>query len=134
MLPTFNQKITILNKVKAIHSGINRDVWVKTILNNCFFNMSRQRNISGTVVTNGSVFICRIPKNYKYKPYNEWIKNLDGFTLSTGDYIVSGTVEEENIDNIIKLIEKYKPNVFQITRFKDNTIFKHLAHYCVEGV
>ncbi|MDE6357908.1 MAG: hypothetical protein K2L15_04895 [Eubacteriales bacterium] len=136
-LPTFNQKITVLNKIKATHSTTRLDVWKKTTLDSCFFNAQAVRNINGTTVTMGNNFICRVPKNDNYRPYNKWIEDLEGFTFSTGDYIVKGEVTEDLItpDNIRKVVEKYKPNAFEVRFFKDNTgIIAFLEHYHLEGV
>ena len=137
MLPTFGDTITILNKLKAIHSASKMDIWKKTVLDNCFFSSQAVRNIKGTTVTMGNNFICRVPKNKDYSPYNEWSKDLTGFTFSTGDFIVNGIVTEEIIDanNIKKIIEQYKPNTFEIRFFKDNTnSIPLLAHYHLGGV
>src|SRR5690625_3668132 len=95
LLPTFNCTITILNKLDGINSKTGLDVWKKTVLHNCFFSTQAIRNISGTTVSIGNNFVCRIPKNNNYKPYNEWIDNLGGFTLSTGDFIIKGEIEED---------------------------------------
>lgn len=137
LLPTFNQKITILNKLKGIDSATRLDVWKKTTLDSCFFNTQTVRNINGTTVTVGHNFICRVPKNENYRPYNEWIEDLEGFTFSTGDYIIKGEVTEDliTLDNIKKIIAKYKPNAFEIRFFKDNTgTIGLLEHYHLEGV
>lgn len=137
MLPTFDYTITILNKLKATHSATKLDVWKKTVLHNCFFSTQAIRNISGSTVSVGSNFICRIPKNEEYRPYNEWMQDLEGFTFSTGDYIIKGEVIEDIItpNNIRSVIEKYKPNAFEIRFFKDNTgTVEFLEHYHLEGV
>ena len=137
LLTTFNCTITILNKLDGINSKTGLDVWKKTVLHNCFFSTQAIRNISGTTVSIGNNFVCRIPKNNNYKPYNEWIDNLEGFTLSTGDFIIKGEIEEDIItpNNIRSVVEKYSPNAFEIRCFKDNTnTIKVLEHYHLEGV
>lgn len=137
LLPTFDYTITVLNKLKAIHSASKLDVWKKTILHNCFYSSKTVSNITGTTVAVGSNFICRVPKNAKYRPYNVWQKDLTGFTFNTGDYIFLGELEEEDITakNIISIVNKYKPNVFEIKTFKDNTgAIELYEHYHLEGV
>lgn len=136
-LPTFDYTITILNKLKATHSTTKLDIWKKTVLDNCYFSTQAVRNISGSTVTVGNNYICRIPKNINYRPYNQWIEDLEGFTFSTGDYIVKGEVTEDIItpNNIRSIVDKYRPNAFEIRFFKDNTgIVEFLEHYHLEGV
>ena len=67
----------------------------------------------------GYIDFNAIPKNKEYRPYNEWMQDLEGFTFSTGDYIVKGEVIEDIItpNNIRSVIEKYKPNAFEIRFF-----------------
>lgn len=137
MLPTFDYTVTILNKLKAQNSATRQDVWVKTVVQNCAWTSNLVRNISGTSVSVGGSYVVRIPKNENYKPYSEWTKNNQGFTFSTGDYLILGEIEEEIItpQTVIQLIQKYRPNACEIRYFKDNTGTIELAeHYHLEGV
>lgn len=137
MLPTFDYTVTILNKLKAQNSATRQDVWFKTVVQNCAWTSNLVRNISGTSVSVGGSYVVRIPKNENYKPYAEWIKDNQGFTFSTGDYLILGEIEEEIItpQTVIQLIQKYRPNACEIRYFKDNTETIELAeHYHLEGV
>lgn len=137
LLPTFDYPITIINKLKSVNSTTKLDSYYKTVIQNCVFTTEIVRNVQGTQASVGNVYISRIPKDERYKPYAEWIKTLDGFTISTDDYIIKGEIEEDLItpNNIIQIVNKYRPNAFQIRVFKDNTGTIELAeHYKVEGV
>lgn len=137
MLPTFDYTVTILNKLKAQHSATKQDVWFKTVVNNCAWTSTIVRSVAGTTVSVGSSYIVRIPKDSRYRPYSEWIKDNQGFTFSTGDYLILGEIEEEIItpQTVIALVQKYRPNACEIRSFKDNTGTIELAeHYHLEGV
>ncbi len=137
MLPTFGYTITVLNRLKAKHSTTKLDIWKKTVLHNCFLSTQAIRSITGTTVSISNNFICRVPKNENYRPYNDWIYDLEGFTFSTGDYVIKGEIQEDIIEpnNIRDIVDKYRPNAFEIRLFKDNTgAIEVLEHYHLEGV
>lgn len=137
LLPTFDYTLTLLNRVKATDSTTGLDVWKKTVLKNCAFSSRAIRNVQGSnTVSLGSAYVVRIPKNDDYKPYNEWYQTLEGFTFSTGDYIIKGEISEDvSPKNVVSLINKYRPDAFEIRLFKDNTgTVELLEHYHIEGV
>lgn len=137
LLPTFDYTITLINKLKATDSATKVESYYKTVLHNCAFTTESIRNVQGSTTSVGNVYVTRIPKNMNYKPYSEWVSSLDGFTISLDDYVIKGEIEEEVItpQTIAKIINKYRPNAFQIRSFKDNTGTIELAeHYKLEGV
>lgn len=139
LLPTFDYTITILNKLKATDSATKLDVWKKTVINNCAWSSNIVRNVSGTTVSVGTSFVVRIPKSDEYKPYNEWkdSETLEGFTFSTGDYLIKGEITEDVItpNNVQTIVNQHRPEAFEIRYFKDNTGTIELAeHYHIEGV
>lgn len=139
LLPTFDYTITILNKLKATDSATKLDVWKKTVINNCAWSSNIVRNVSGTTVSVGTSFVVRIPKSDEYKPYNEWkdSETLEGFTFSTGDYLIKGEIAEDVItpNNVQTIVKQHRPEAFEIRYFKDNTGTIELAeHYHIEGV
>lgn len=138
LLPTFDYTITILNKAKATDTATGLDVWRKTVLNNCAWSANAVRNIQGSTVSVGNAFVVRVPKSPDYHPYSEWITNIyKGFTFSTGDYIIKGEIEEQDItpNNVLNIVSKHRPEAFEIRYFKDNTGTVELAeHYHIEGV
>lgn len=139
MLPTFDYKITVLNKLSAKDSVTKQDVWYKTVLNNCAFSSEIVRDASGTTVAVGNAFVARIPKSENYLPYSKWIENPDAnFTLNVGDYVILGELDDSEIvvpNNIQKIYQSHKATAFVIKAFKDNTGTIELAeHYRVDGV
>lgn len=139
LLPTFDYTITVLNKLKATDSATKLDVWKKTVINNCAWSSNIVRNVSGTTVSVGTSFVVRIPKSDEYKPYNKWkdSETLEGFTFSTGDYLIKGEITEDVItpNNVQTIVNQHRPEAFEIRYFKDNTGTIELAeHYHIEGV
>lgn len=137
LLPTFDYTITVLNKLKSTDSATKLDVWKKTVLNNCAWSSQAVRSVQGSTVSLGNAFVVRVPKNADYKPYNEWKDTLDGFTFSTGDYIIKGEITEDTVtpNNVLKIVEAYRPDAFSVVFFKDNTgTVEALEHYHIEGV
>lgn len=106
-------KITLLNKLKRKDSATNRDVWYKTILNDCEYAITSVSNVSGTTVSMGQQFTVLIPFTGKYIPYNVWKDLADKsgvYTLSSSDTIILGEVEEEITDcNIVAIKNQYEP-------------------------
>lgn len=137
LLPTFDYTITVLNKLAARDSATKLDVWKKTVLKNCAWSSNTVRSVQGTTVSVGSSFVVRVPKSDDYKPYGEWKETLEGFTFSTGDYVIKGEIEEETVtpNNVLGIVSRHKPEVFEVRLFKDNTGTVELAeHYRIEGV
>ena len=137
LLPTFDYTITVLNKLAARDSATKLDVWKKTVLTNCAWSSNTVRSVQGTTVSVGSSFVVRVPKSEDYKPYNEWKETLDGFTFSTGDYVIKGEIEEETVtpNTVLDNVSRHKPEAFEVRLFKDNTGTVELAeHYRIEGV
>lgn len=136
-IPYWTEKITIVNKLAAKDSATKLDTYKKTVVENCFYKQIISRDVSGTTVNLGTSAVCRIPKNPKYKPYNEWKKDItDGFTLSVGDYIFRGEISETiTADNVIALYNKNRLSAFVIKAVADDSHFMGLGeHYRVEGV
>lgn len=138
LLPTFDDTITLLNKLSAHDSLTKLDVWKKTVIHNCFFKSQTVRNINGTTVSLGSSFLCRVPKSPDYVPYSKWREDIaQGFTFSVGDIIIRGEIEETDINpnNVTQILTKYRPEAFRISAFSDNTgKIEALEHYRIEGV
>lgn len=139
ILPTFDYTITLLNKVKAQDTADKRsDAWFKTVLHNNQFSAYTVRDVTGTTASVANVLTARIPKNTKYKPYAQWIKDpLQGFTFSVGDIVIKGEIEESIItpQTVNTILQKHQPNAFTIKTFKDNTGTVEVGeHYHVEGI
>lgn len=137
LLPHWNDTITICNKLSSKDSATKIDTWKKTVLHNCFFKQKIERDISGTTVSIGTSSICRIPKNPDYRQYGEWKEDItEGFTLSVGDYIFKGELDETiTANNIVSVYNGHKPNAMLVKAVSDNSDFLGLAeHYRAEGV
>lgn len=136
MLPTFDYTITVLNKLSARDSATKLDVWKSTVLHNCSWSGKAERSMDGNNAVVGNVFVVRVPKSADYHPYNEWKESMDGFTFSTGDYIIRGEVTDEVTPNTVQsIINAHKPEAFIIKLFQDNTgTVEALEHYHIEGV
>lgn len=136
LIPSFTDTITILNRLNGADSKDKIDKWYKTIIKDCFFSNKEVSSGVKGFVTAGTRYICRITENKNYIPYDKWRASLNGFTFSLGDYIILGEIKEIEINtqNIVPIINKYKPNSFEIKYFKDNTRVGFLKHYHLEGM
>ena len=82
----------------------------------------------GNTITYSNGYEVHIPQaqEYTYFEYSIWknSENLDDcFTFSVDDYVILGEVEEEiTPNNITEVIDKYKPNAFQIRVYEDLTL------------
>ena len=116
----FNDTITLLNKVK--NPNTHKDEWKKTVLAGCNWSTKTIRNVSGSTTSISYTLSCRI------------LYNGTQVTINVGDYAVKGEVKDEiTPDNIVKVINSYRPNAFMIKSLKDNTSGR-LKHYHIEGV
>lgn len=129
----YNDTITVINKLDARDATLKEDAYFKHTLNGCMWSETSQRAVSsdGTVDI-GTVFRVQIPENPFYLPYKEWCKQgnrSDHFTVSHGDYIVLGEVEEEiTAANLNKVMRLYEPNAFQVQHFRDLTHGEGMEH------
>lgn len=114
----YNQKVTILNKLKRSDSKTGVDVWRKSVVDNVVWYTDSARSAGGSSVFIGTYITVLFPFNVNYLPYMEWKKpgNQDNhFTMSSGDYIILGDVDEDiTANNIIKVLENYGENVCQV--------------------
>ena len=138
MLPTFDYKITILNKIKSVDNSNNGDIWKKTVVNNCSFSKSNQVDNAGNTISSAALFVIRIPKSKNYLEYKEWIKSPNNnFTLNGGDYIIKGEIPENptTSKDVTDIYNSYRETACKITFTKDNTnTIECMEHYRVEGI
>lgn len=133
LTPTFTETITLLNKLDAKDSETGLDVWKSTVLHDCAWSEKSVRSVQGNVVSVGRSIIVRIPSSPDFHPYSEWKDGMNGFTLSTGDCIVRGTVSEAvTADNVKSVLAAHEG--FVVKSAKINTAIPALAHYLAEGV
>lgn len=116
----FHDTITVLSKYR--NPDTRKDEWSKTVLTDCNWASKVVRNVSGSTASIGYTLSCRIPYKGVQAKFN------------LGDYVVKGKVTEDvTANNIVSLINSYRPNAFMIKSFKDNTSDR-LKHYHLEGV
>lgn len=133
-LPTWNDTITVLNKRDGLDSPDHLDAWKRTVLRGCFWAGQQTRSQSGQEISEGASCLLRVPQSADYRPYLDWKTDMGGFTFSPGDYIILGEMEEEvTAETVQSVVERHRPNAFEIRKFKDNTKGP-LPHYRLEGV
>lgn len=143
----YDKTVTVINRLDAKDGGTQYDTFYACVIPNVMWSLVTTR----TVDTNGTVTIgtshrVQIPENEQYHPYKEWATNPgEGFTISTGDYVVLGEVSEEiTASNIRKVIAKYEPDAFQVQSFRNATkgdgfthstrgIRRFIEPYIIEG-
>lgn len=136
--------LTIYNQYKDPQTKVVS--WFKTVVNGCFWKYTGNKVTVGQVELETNTTICRIPKDARFLERYVWeaLPNdqmANHFTLSPGDIIVKGEVED-TIDEMDKgkrstdLIAKYKrlQGCIVIQRFTDNTgVGRNDKHYYVVG-
>lgn len=136
----YNQKVTILNKLKCGDNGNNVDIWQKTVIEDVAWYSRAERTVHNNSVSICSYIICLIPHHSEYLDYTAWRKLDDAerknhFTMSSGDYIVLGDVDEEiTAKNVISVMSKYDPDVCSVKhceRLHDR--FNSVVQLRVEG-
>lgn len=133
-LPTWNDTVTVLNKRDGLDSPDGMDVWKKTVLRGCFWAGEQTQGQSGQEVSEGASYLLRVPQSADYRPYPDWKSDMEGFTFSPGDYVILGEAAEEITPETVQgVVERNRPNAFEVRKFKDNTRGL-LPHYRLEGV
>lgn len=135
----YNQRVTILNKLKRTDSKTGVDVWRKSIVDDVVWYTKSSRSAGSSSVFIGTYITVLFPFNSRYLPYMEWKKpgnQEEHFTMSSGDYIILGDVPENiTANNIIKVLEQYGENVCQVKHHNANyKRFGARVQLKVEGV
>lgn len=120
----YNQTITILNKLRREDNDGKTDVWYKTVVDNAVWYTDSARSAGSNAVYIGSYITILLPFHDEYMDYEEWKKQVNKdelFTVSVGDYIIKGTIEDEvNANNIVKVTQKYGENVCLVRHHNAN--------------
>lgn len=135
----YNQRVTILNKLKRTDSKTGVDVWRKSTVDDVVWYTKSARSAGSSSVFIGTYITVLFPFNSRYLPYMEWKKpgnQEEHFTMSSGDYIILGDVPENiTANNIIKVLEGYGENVCQVKHHNANyKRFGARVQLKVEGV
>ena len=89
-----------------------------------------------------SVYTARIAQSPQYLPYREYAKlskeeRAGYFTFNIGDIVVKGDCPEEitgkTPNTASELLNRWKPEAFEVTAFSDNTSHMCEKHYRVGG-
>lgn len=135
----YNQKVTILNKLKRADGSGDVDVWYKHEVDNAAWYTDSARSAGGTSVFIGTYITVLIPFNEDYVPYKEWKNSEDKetkFTMSSGDYVVLGTVPEEiTAQNVIQIMQNYGADVCTVRHLNEtHNRFGARVQLKIEGV
>lgn len=136
--------ITIYNKF--VDEQTNVVSWYRTVLTDCFWQLTGTTVKVGEAVLDSKSIICRIPKNSKFLEKQAWIKQPNDlmpqyFTLAQGDIIIKGVCIDV-IDEYTKghrstdLLGKYREYqaCMEITEWSNNTgKGRNSEHYMARG-
>lgn len=142
MNPNYCHTITLYNCLRARDNPDKKDVWSRTVLQDCFYKASTLQVQNGTEASMTNTYTVRIPQDSKYLPYHKW-KGVpleargEYFTVSEGDLVIYGECEEvitgDTGNTAPQLLLKYRPDAFKVTSFADNTAHCMAKHYRLGG-
>lgn len=142
MNPNYCHTITLYNCLKARDNPDKKDVWIRTVLYDCFYKASTMQVQNGTEAAMTNTYTVRIPESQAYLPYHRW-KSLPAaarrgyFTVSENDIVIHGECFEnitgEGGNTAPQLMQRYKPDAFKVTSFSDNTAHRMGKHYRLGG-
>lgn len=99
--------ITIANKLKRSDSLTGQDVWYKTHLE-AVVKVDKVETVVGTEVSMGNAYTILIPFSDKYVHYRDWTDRDNTYTMTQGDIIFLGEVEEDiTPTSIVQLKKSY---------------------------
>lgn len=110
--------------MKRTDGTSGKDEWFKTVLTDVAWYTDSARSAGNHDVYIGSYITILIPFHDEYIDYLDWILLNDKenyYTMSTGDYVISGLVKEEiTADNIVKTLDKYGERVCLVRHHNTN--------------
>lgn len=150
MNPNYRHTITLYNCLMAKDNQEDRDVWIRTVLQDCFYKAESITIQNGTALSpsgaystsKANTYTVRIPENKRYLPYSAWAgleetERKERFTVSEGDIVVYGECSDVisglSGSTATEVLLKNKPNAFMVTAFADNTIHMFGKHYRLGG-
>lgn len=136
--PGYVHTLTLYNRIRAADTSDRKERWIRTVLHNCFWKSQIQTGFRDTGVSSQNVYVVRIPEDARYLPYAGFAKQQAGrFTFSQGDLVVLGECKEEITGEtghtMAQVLNRHRPDAFQITAFADNTSFPVSRHYRLGG-
>lgn len=142
MNPNYCHTITLYNCLRAKDNQEKKDVWIRTVINGCFYKASTTLIQNGTEASLSNTYTVRIQKDDRYTPYREWMKlpenaRKEYFTVSDGDIVIYGECTEEitgeSGKTAMEILRRNKPDAFRVTSFSDNTSHRMGKHYRLGG-
>lgn len=137
--------ITIYNRYEDAQTNLVS--WFRHVVDGAFWKYSGNKVVVGNVALETKDIICRIRKDERFKEKHEWIavpndSMSNYFTLSQGDIIVKGEVEDtineyQSGKRSSDLKKKYKglQGCLEIQEWSNNTGGgRGNEHYFVKGV
>jgi len=120
----YNQTVTVLNKIRRENSPTKRDLWYKTVVHDVAWYTDSARSAGNHDVYIGTYITILFPFHDEYREYLDWIKEKEPenfFSMSTGDYVILGEVEEDvNADNVVAVTQKYGERVCLVRHHNAN--------------
>lgn len=141
----WDTSVTVYNRQEDPQTNIIS--WYKHIIDGAFWKYVKDKVTIGETVLETNKIICRIRKDANYMDKEEWLKlpndiKPNYFTLSQGDIIVKGSVEDEINEyqtghRSTDIIAKYKKlqGCMEISLASNNTgAGRGQEHYLAEGI
>ena len=137
--------VTVYNKYTD--SQTQAVTWYRTVVNDCFWQLTgAEVRVSNTVLDSKAI-VCRIPKDDAFLEKQDWIKLpveelSDYFTLAQGDILVKGecdfVIDEytkgKRSTDLLSLYNQYQA-CMEITEFSNNTgTLRNNEHYLLRGI
>lgn len=136
--------ITIYNKFEDKQTNVV--TWFRTVVTDCFWTLSGTKVTIGNVTLDSKSALCRIPKDTRFLEKKDWVKVPNDqmqnyFTLSQGDIIVKGEVDDEINEYLsgkrsTDLLSKYREYqmCMEIQEYTVNTgLGRNNEHYLTRG-
>lgn len=138
MNPNYVHTITLYNRIRAADTEDGKEHWAKTVLPNCFYKSEVSACFADTQASVSNTYTVRIPRDRRYLPYAEFVKDPKGhFTVSLDDIVIYGICNEditgESGRTAVQVLQRHRPNAFKVTAFSDNTAFRMAKHYRLGG-
>lgn len=141
----WNTTITVYNKFEDPQTQLV--TWYRQVVDGCFWKYSGNKVVVGNTVLETKDIICRIRIDDRFLEKHEWIaipndRMSNYFTLSQGDIIVKGEVDDEineyqSGQRSSDLKTKYKSlqGCLEIQEWSNNTGGgRGNEHYYVKGI
>lgn len=141
----WNTTVTIYNRYEDPQTQLV--TWYRHVVEGCFWKYTGNKVVVGNTLLETKDIICRLRKNDKFLDKVDWIKQPNDkmpnfFTLSQGDIIVKGEVDDEINEyasgkRSTDLKKKYKAvrGCLEVQEWQDNTGGgRGNEHYYVKGI